>query len=179
MVLIAGRDTQIEIESDDFADRTLCSYKVAFPISAGFGDLLTVTFPLVSNAEVSYAHGVSFVEASSQESDEVELIVPTSRKEFKTYFPSSMYVTVLNTGSPGAFAMRFLHSKKSDIDEALTANNNGSPFEDPNRGKHISSFPNPVSTEDREADPSEVGKYAILIAFGVVLLILFLSGIAC
>ena len=139
MVLIAGKDTQLTIDSESFADRTVCSYKVAFPISAGLGDTLTLTFPTMTNAQITYAHGVSFTEAVSdpEESDDVKMLVPRRLEKFRINFPESLYVTVLNTGSPGAFSLRYIHRENNEADAEA---NSSSPFEDPDRGKYRASL---------------------------------------
>lgn len=88
---------------------------------------MTVSYPLLKQAEVSQGNGVNYSVAASHVSsnddsvDDVSTtLTPTPSEKFKVMFPDSFYISVLNNGPPGAFSIRYIYTPKDNDDTART-----------------------------------------------------------
>ena len=96
---------------------------MTFPISAKKSDTITVSFPVIENAQISFGVGLRYTEAeglditpSNMPSDNKMMLDP-SGESYEIAFPSSFFVTIFNMGPAGKFTMRFIYADNEPDEE--------------------------------------------------------------
>ena len=112
MTQIAQTDRRtITVDSAQYEESVLCTYKFQFSINAGPGDVMNVEFTQATKSGLAFAVGTSFITAAY-----AQKIEQPEGQKIGVPYPNSLFIIFFNTGSRGEFIITYSYEDNDPSD---------------------------------------------------------------